>query len=70
MQVHTHHFPPTTRLAFFFADIPVSSGEETDGLIESDTDDGSLYVPIPQRMVRENAHNYKIFQQMLCASWT
>ena len=35
----------------------MSSEEETDGLnvtIES-TDDGSLYVPTPQRMVRENA---------------
>ena len=52
------------RVAFFFVctctfiqDSPVSSEEETDGLnvtIES-TDDGSLYVPTPRRMVRENA---------------
>ena len=34
------------------------SCEETDGLnvtIESTDDDGSLYVPTPQRMVRDNA---------------
>ena len=36
----------------------MSSDDETDGLnvtIESHTDDGSLYVPTPKRMVRENA---------------
>ena len=41
----------------FIQDNPVSSDEETDCLsvtIESHMDDGSLHVPTPQRMVREN----------------
>ena len=62
---------PTTRFAFFFfcvyihpsiQDIPLSYDVETDDLnmkIESHTDDGSLYVPTPQGIVRENACKVK-----------
>ena len=59
-------FPSITSvLPTFFAcasiqDTSVSSDKETDGLnmtTESHTDDGSLYVPTPQRMVRENLKN-------------